>query len=322
MSEEEHSWPRPAAIRSRFVLEMAAAMCAAPGEPYREAEVCLQRDGGKGSLVTVSATSTVDNLTRVANREIDFSFINPSSALTVAYNGKGSHFTAPQPIRALAVLPSPDQCLIAVSESTGLTCIEDIARAKAPLRISVRGTETHWLHCMIEDIFRAAGFSGRELLSWGGALRKEGKIPDPGDRKFQAMARGEIDAIFDEGAMRWGEAATQAGMRVLGMSEETAARLEAIGYRRTVLRRADYPLLPEDVLTLDFSGWPLFVHANADAATVTAACAGLEARRASIPWEGDGPLPLAIMCGGGEGAPLDVPLHPAAEKFWKDGGYL
>jgi hypothetical protein len=51
-------------------------------------------------------------------------------------------------------------------------------------------------------------------------------------------------------------------------------------------------------------------------------CAGLEARKDMIPWEGTGPLPLDRMCTNTPEAPLGVPLHPAAEKFWAGCGYL
>lgn len=316
------SWRGPAAIRSQLVLDMCAAMVAADGEPYREAEVSLQAQRGDRRSLNLSAASTVDCISKVVNGDLDLSFMNPSCALTVAHRGKGAYFTTPQPIRTIAVLPSLDQCLLAVRESAGITHIEDIARAKLPLRISLRGSATHWLHCMLEDVFRAAGFSTAELLSWGGALVKDGKIPAPGDKRFQMVARGDADAIFDEGPARWATGAIEAGMRILTMSEDTAARLEAVGYRRARLDRRDYPRLSENVLTLDFSGWPLFVRADADEAAVSAMCAGLEARKSLIPWEGDGPLPLALMCRGGEGAPLDVPLHSAAEKFWKERGYL
>jgi len=73
---------------------------------------------------------------------------------------------------------------------------------------------------------------------------------------------------------------------------------------------------------LDFSGWPAFVRVGADDELMRRICAGLEARRDAIPWEGTGPLPLDIMCQDTQEAPLDVPLHPAAEAFWQERGYL
>jgi len=35
-----------------------------------------------------------------------------------------------------------------------------------------------------------------------------------------------------------------------------------------------------------------------------------------------GPLPLDRMCIDVPDAPMDVPLHPAAQRFWRECGYL
>ena len=41
----------------------------------------------------------------------------------------------------------------------------------------------------------------------------------------------------------------------------------------------------------------------------------------AIPWEGVGPLPLDRMSVDTREGPLDVPLHPAAEAYWRERGY-
>ena len=48
----------------------------------------------------------------------------------------------------------------------------------------------------------------------------------------------------------------------------------------------------------------------------------LDARKHHIPWQGDGPLPVERMCVDAADTPLDVPLHPAAELYWRQCGYL
>ena len=68
------------------------------------------------------------------------------------------------------------------------------------------------------------------------------------------------------------------------------------------------------MLSLDFSGWTVFVHAEADDALVTQICAGLEARKARIPWEEPGHLPVERMAREALDTPQCVPLHPAAPK--------
>jgi hypothetical protein len=54
---------------------------------------------------------------------------------------------------------------------------------------------------------------------------------------------------------------------------------------------------------------------------VTAICAGLDLRRDRIPHEGHSPLPIAHMCRDTPDGPLNVPLHPAAERYWHARGY-
>ena len=86
--------------------------------------------------------------------------------------------------------------------------------------------------------------------------------------------------------------------------------------------RSTYHKLPQDVLSLDFSGWTIFVHAQADDELVTQICAGLDARKARIPWEEPGDLPVERMAREAPDTPQAVPLHPAAERFWRSRGYI
>jgi len=55
---------------------------------------------------------------------------------------------------------------------------------------------------------------------------------------------------------------------------------------------------------------------------VTFLCRGIEARKDKVPWQGKGPLPIERMCIDSPDTPMDVPLHPAAERFWRERGYL
>jgi TRAP-type uncharacterized transport system substrate-binding protein len=116
--------------------------------------------------------------------------------------------------------------------------------------------------------------------------------------------------------------ALDAGITILPLAETTVAKLEAMGYRRAVLPKSAYPKLLHDVLSLDFSGWTVFVHAEADDALVTQICAGLDARKARIAWEEPGDLPVERMAREALDTPQCVPLHPAAERFWRSRGYL
>ena len=118
-----------------------------------------------------------------------------------------------------------------------------------------------------------------------------------------------------------GDIAIKSNMRILPLDEPLLEHLEELGFRRAVISKAHYKL-KEDVPTLDFSGFPVYTHANVPDSVVTSICSALEARKEKIPWQEEGPLPLDRMCCDTPEGPLTIPLHSAAERFWRARGYL
>ena len=100
------------------------------------------------------------------------------------------------------------------------------------------------------------------------------------------------------------------------------AQLETLGLRRALIPRTRYPNLPQDVQTLDFSGFAVYTHVDVQDEIITSICAALEARKERIGWQEPGPLPLDRMCRDTPDGPLVISLHRAAEKFWREKGYL
>jgi hypothetical protein len=111
-------------------------------------------------------------------------------------------------------------------------------------------------------------------------------------------------------------------MGFLPLEEELLERLEAVGLRRAVIEIKDFPKLAADVPSLDFSGWPIYTHRDTADSLVADFCNALEASKDRIPWAEEGPVPLAQMVRDTPEGHLEVPLHPAAARFWRDRGYL
>jgi TRAP-type uncharacterized transport system substrate-binding protein len=315
------SWANPITTRSKIVLEIASELVEHDWS-VMQAKVLLKSQGRQSNwALNLFGSGTLEGIESVIRRESDLAIVNPSTLLTMAYRGVGP-FSMPQPLRLIAVIPSFDQFVFAVSAKTGLETFEDIAARRYPLRISVRGIPDHGVNVMLNDIAVASGFTLADLRSWGGEVREEGPMPWPDGPKFDALARGEIDAIFDEASDVWGDKALDCGMTMLPLAETTVHKLEAMGYRRAWLKKSVFTKLPADVLTVDFSGWPIFVHADLSDQRVTQICNALESRKHLIPWQGEGPLPLERMCRDAPDTPFDVPFHPAAENVWRTRGYL
>jgi TRAP-type uncharacterized transport system substrate-binding protein len=314
-------WANPNTTRSSVVLQMAAELVADRNQPLRQAKVLLREGNGDDWPLSLFGSATIEGIEEVVQRRSALGIVNPSTALRMAYLGTGP-FKSPQPVRTLTVLPTEDQMVFAVKRETGLTTFEEIGERRFPLKVSTRGTPGHSLHFMLDAIATAAGFSFEKLRGWGGELSREGSFPNANGPKAAALARGEFQAFFEEGADEWLPLALGAGMIPLPLGEETVRKLEAIGFRRAKILKARYPQLPADVLTVSFSGWPVFVHAELPDELVSRLCAALDARKHLVPWQGEGPLPVERMCRDSAATPIDVPLHPGAERFWRERGYL
>jgi hypothetical protein len=307
-------------IRSHLVLEIASELVDRPEWPYRQARINLREQGGDTWPVCMFGSDGPAAIDEVARGELQVAIINPAGLLALALRGKGP-FKSPIPLRAITVIPSPDQLAFAVTESTGLRSLQDIRDRRFPLRISIRGQMDHSLHLVVKEVLSAAGFSLDDVISWGGQIRYDAGLPNSPTR-LGAVQRGEADMIIDEAVRSWVNAAVESNMRILPFDEPLLERLEALGFRRAVIPKASYTALKEDVPTLDFSGFPVYTHVNVPDTIVTSICSALEARKEKIPWQEEGPLPLNRMCRDTPEGPLNIPLHPAAERFWRDRGYL
>jgi len=307
-------------IRSRLVLEIASEMVDQPGWPHRQAQVSLRPQGADGWAVNMIASDGPAAIAQVAAGAMQLAISNPAGFLALAVRGTGP-FPTPIALRAITVIPSPDQLAFAVTAKTGLKSLREIAERRMPLRVSLRGQKDHALHPVVNEVMRVAGFSLDDIVSWGGQVRYDDGLPQT-DNRLGAVARGEVDMVIDEAVRGWLNSAAGNGMRALPLDEKMLTELDALGLRRAVIPKSRYPNLAEDVPALDFSGFAVYTHANVADEIVGAICAALEARKEKIIWQEPGPLPLDRMCRDTPAGPLTIPLHPAAEKFWQERGYL
>jgi TRAP-type uncharacterized transport system substrate-binding protein len=310
----------PHTTRSRLMLEVAAELVNRRDWPYLQARVSLREQGTDQWPVNLFASDSPAAIWEVASGKVQFAIINPSMILKMAALGSPP-FTAPLPLRTIAVLPSSDQMVFAVAAATGLNSFADIREKRFPLKLSLRGQPDHSLHVITKHVLRAQGLSLDDIVSWGGEVRYDKGMPY-GENRIAAVQRGEIHAVFDEGASTWGNMALELGMTFLPLDAEPMKRLERLGLRGGLIERTNFPKLATDVPTLDFSGWPIYTHMDTADQLVVDFCRALEASKDRIPWAHDAPLPLAQMVRDTSEGHLEVPLHPAAERFWRERGYL
>jgi TRAP-type uncharacterized transport system substrate-binding protein len=311
---------QPVVMRSQMMLEVASHLVAEPGWDQRQVLIHLRPQGGQQWNLRFFASDAPNSVDAVASGEADIAICNPGGVLAMAVRGAGP-FKEPLPLRAIMVLPQFDQMGFAVSGKTGLKTLRDLKESKYPLKVSLRGQPDHSVHLVCSQVLAAYGMSFEDIVSWGGELRYTEGMPS-GPERIEALGRGEIDAVWDEAMPTFANRTLELGGRFLAIDEPEMQKLEAMGLQRVGITKEEFPALPEDVWSVDFSGWPVFCLESAPDDMVTAFCAGLEARKDRIPWYGDGPMRLDEMVKGTREAPVTIPLHPAAERFWHERGYI
>jgi TRAP-type uncharacterized transport system substrate-binding protein len=327
--------------RAKGFLELAAALydSSLSSESWKAAEGVLQTDARLGNALRLSltaksndrkglslsfATGSFREISAVAEGKFSLAWVNPSVLLTMAYRGKGP-FRKRLPLRTLAVFPSYDVMGFAVHESTGITSLSQIKKERFPLKLSTRLVTPSALRenstmFTVAAVMRAAGFTFAELRKWGGKIHLASRPSDPARRA--SIEKGTVNAIFDEGIKSWARTALENGFRFLPVEGAVLKSLVAMGYRPTVMSKSRFPGMAEDITTIDFSGWPMIVRADMPDDTAYAICEAIEKRKEVIPTDNYKPLEIAQLFANDEEAPYDVPLHPGAERFYRERGYL
>jgi TRAP-type uncharacterized transport system substrate-binding protein len=306
-------------VRGKTLWEIGLHIAGNPATPYggnRDMVITV----GSGSGETFRpwlrlATGSAILAEEVAKGGVEAAFVNPSALLTQAYRGVGL-FKQPLPLRIIASYPSWDRFVFAIHPRAGIRSLADIKAKKYPLQVSVREDPTHSTHVLIEQAFALHGFKLTDIEAWGGRLITCGGPSDV--RRLEPMARGEIDAVFDEGIKVWLTEALAAGLVPLELDAAEFDAMGKLGWRQVPLPKARFPGLAKDVDTLDFSGWPIYCNASLPDQVAYDICAALAAREVEIPFEKGTNGNAIQMVTETEMTPMDVPLHSGSERWLKE----
>ncbi len=302
--------------RSKMLWEIALGYAGDPAIPYyanRDVAVFVGNASGENFKPSLRMSPGSPALAHgICRGELDAAFVNPSALLTQAYIGKGL-FSAPLPVRALAVYPSWDRFVMAVRPGSGITSLADLA--DRPVRVSIREDATHSTRVLLNQMLPLYGFTLADIETRGGSFQLNGPPGDP--RRLAAIKEGSVDIVFDEGIVTWLDTALEAGYTPLVPEESVLAELESMGWRRAALPRERFPLLAEDSVSIDYSGWPLYTSEAMPDEDAYRICAAIGARADEIRWESSF-TGIQQLAGGTEATPLEVPLHPGAERWFRE----
>lgn len=255
----------------------------------------------------------------LAQGEADLAFLNPSPASYMALNGLAP-YSEKIDIRNLAVFPSWDKIAFAVRRDLGVRSLEEIAEKKLPLRLSTRGQGPEGTtEFTIRRVLELCGWSLEDVEQWGGSVDK---VPVPSHpRRMEGIEQGAYDAVFDEGITSWTAEALAKDMVLLPLQPSVFAEMEQLGFPRSTIPKSEFPALDADVPALEFGGWPLFCRADFPDDLAYAVVQAIAARKDTMPVDGDR-FDMSRICRNTDEGPMCIPLHPGAERYYREEGYL
>lgn len=261
---------------------------------------------------------------RVARGEYDMAITTPYWVGNLAVEGR-EPYTEKLPLCSLAQFAHKDMLVFAVRRETGITSLRDIKDRKYPLKVStpLRETKHPGVWCA-EKVMEEYGFGYDDIESWGGKVLRD----RPRNQKLASAkaVSDEFDAVFDEAIMtnRWKNLTTQYNIRFLSIDEEILQRLEKKGWRRGVLPKGTFRGVDEDVQGIDFSGWYMFCRQDMNEEIAYHTVRAIDEQKEMIDaWFPDptsgmtSPVDMRQLCRN-----LPLPLHPGAERYYREKGYL
>ncbi|HEY6198760.1 MAG TPA: hypothetical protein VI231_09135 [Candidatus Binatia bacterium] len=254
----------------------------------------------------------------VGAKKLDVAWINPSIIVTMGHLGKGP-FRRALPLRALAVFPSWDRLVVAVSGKLGIRTMDELIEKKPAVLASVAVNDC--VDFAIAALLKAHGLSLDTFKQWGCTIDPVERPSNP--RRRDGIVSGEMGMIIDEGLDSWGDNAVKHGYVFLPFAKQALKKLERYGFERAPLGggrlKGDFDPATE---VIDYSGWPIVTHAEFPDALAYQFAAALEKIREEIPYDAEKIPSMSALARGSDEAPLDIPLHPGAERYYREHGYL
>ena len=253
----------------------------------------------------------------VASGKLDLVWLNPSAIPSMAVRGKGP-FRKAHPLRALAVFPSWDRLVIAVSPKLGVRTMEELIAMRPKMNVSIAVNDC--VDFAIKALLKAHGISQQDFVNWGGTVDEVVRPSNP--RRREGIIAGTMDMVIDEGMDSWGDVAVEHGMVFLPFSEKVLRKMEKYGFQRAQLEGGRLAGIKEPTTVLDFSGWPIVVHERFPDDLAYHIVSVLDKIRGEIPFDAPSTPSMNSLCTSTEAGPLDFPLHAGAERYYREKGYL
>ena len=272
----------------------------------------------------------LEGLTQVYDGEMQLAIGTPAGLLSAAITGEGLFAsTGPMPsLRALGVLPQRDRMMLAIDPKFGINSFADLHRVKPALRIATSIDDgTNFIGYVAMRLMEAHGITKEVLESWGGSY----VLTTRPEQAIENMRLGRADAVLQEAIMTpwWRQLMEEQKLVAIPAEADALASLAGkAGFGPASIRAGfwDAESNTKEIPALDFSDFVVIVRDDLpdDIAYLLTWCLvekrnviesqykHLDPERSPLTYPLD---PVAM-------AKTNLPLHPAAKRYYSEAGYL
>ena len=269
----------------------------------------------------------MDNVQAVGRGEVDLALVVPVPFMRMAMEGKGACAGESFPnLRAIGYVPQHDRMLVAIRKDLGINSWDELRAKKPKLRITLGPNDNiSFIGIAGYMLLEAHGLS-RATLEQQGCTFIEHEEPRQCTR---AMIDGDADMIVQEAVMTpyWSELADNLDLVFLPI--EPAARdmfKREYGIDSKTLPKNYLRGMDREMEFLDFSHFVVLTTIDLadDIAYALAWCLierfeTLEVQYRHIPPERS---PVSYPIDPKEAWRVPIPLHPGAERYFRDAGHM
>lgn len=267
-----------------------------------------------------------DNIQAVGRGQVDYALAVPQNFVHLAMDGVGPCAGESFPhLRALGHVPQHDRMLMAIRKEFGITSLPELREKMPALRIAMGPQDgISFIGLAADLLLEAAGISRASIEAAGGRIIEK-EEPRACCRE---VLEGRADAIIMEAVMTdyYKLMADNVDMNFIPVDPATAANLAKLGLGTGTLPANYLRGIEEGMQFLDFSHFLLITTTDLPddvayglAWSLIEGWEVLERQYRHLPPERS-PVSYPIdpkLC-----ANTPIPLHPGAERYYRDAGHL
>jgi uncharacterized protein len=289
-------------------------------------EFC-DRAGPYSRVFIGNSNGQADTVRAVHRGQADLAITTPTTAVEMMVRGEGlAHGEVCADLRALAVIPQRDILVLSLGKEHGIRTFDELKRKRPPLKIATSPDDGNsYLGHIARRMMEAAGISEATLKSWGGCYVDAARP----EIVLEFFREGLVDGVIMEAIMTpwWRQVAEKREIVFVPAPEDTLQTMERqYHWARRVMHANTFPNQPEDVWSIDYSHFVVFCRDDLpeDIAYLLTWCLVetrdlIEVQYRHLPPERS---PITYPLEPAKMARAPLPLHPGAERYYREAGLL